>query len=337
MKIKNGIFRIFAALFAVLLCFSALPDALAAGRMLVPGGSTVGIKLDTQGVIVCGVGAVLTENGEKCPAKDAGILPGDIIVRLGKDEISSAEELRAAMQSCGGNETAVRVRRGGEEYQFSVLPAKSAEGNYELGIWLRDGIAGIGTVTYIDAESGEFGALGHAVTDTETGIMMPARGGSITDSEVTGIIRGEIGAPGALVGEPDAGEQVGSISENRESGIFGAVFALPAGADSAEMETAERSELLTGSAFIRSDICGGEMRDYEIEILRVFSDSRNGRDMLIKVTDKTLLELTGGIVQGMSGSPIIQNGKLVGAVTHVLVNDPTRGYGIFIGNMLERQ
>ena len=202
---------------------------------------------------------------------------------------------------------------------------------YCIGAWVRDSMAGIGTMTYYDPKSGEFGALGHGITDVDTALLMPFSNGSILPSTVKAVRRGEAGSAGELRGDFNLTENLGELTANTACGVFGVMesgeyvdgAALPVG------------EARTGEAVICSNVEGDETREYAIEILKVTADSPDGRDLVLSVTDPELIEKTGGIVQGMSGSPIIQDGRLVGAVTHVLVNDPTRGYGIFIENMLE--
>ena len=218
-----------------------------------------------------------------------------------------------------------------------MLPVFSAaDGSYKIGAWVRDSIQGIGTVTYIDPNSGTFGALGHGVYDADTDMLMDIRGGSLTAAELTGIVKGQKGKAGELTGKIDLQEKIGVAEENTETGIFGTAEELFLAGET--LPAANRKEIRKGKAEILSDLEGKGVCSYEIEIEGFGKKgSRNHKDMIIRITDERLLRLTGGIVQGMSGSPIIQDGKLVGAVTHVLVNDPTRGYGIFIENMLNAE
>lgn len=299
---------------------------------LVPLGSTVGIELKLDGVMIVGLSQVETGGGSVQPALDAGLMPGDIITSVGGREIKSAGDFLSAAQQLDGGDVVVTALRGGRSVQFNVTPAKNAEGGYQLGLWLRDGVSGIGTLTYYDPASESYGALGHGINDTDTGELIPVHQGGIMAAEVVDVVKGAGGTPGELCGRVDGEHILGSIVLNTDCGVFGA---LDCGAQGRELPVASESEIVLGQASILSNIEGSEVREYEIEICRVYRNTQDSRSVMISVTDPELLEATGGIVQGMSGSPIIQNGKLVGAVTHVLVNDPTRGYGISIEKMLE--
>lgn len=223
---------------------------------------------------------------------------------------------------------AVQLTRAGQLIQFTVTPALSQEdGCWRLGLWLRDGIAGIGTVTFYDPETGLFGALGHSINDVDTGILLPLGDGTITSATVSDVQRGEKGKAGELHGAFDTESKLGEVKQNTSSGIFGTAFC---GFEGVPIPVAEDSEIENGPATILANVEGSEVREYAVEISRAQSGGR----LMVTVTDPELLAATGGIVQGMSGSPIIQNGKLVGAVTHVLISDPTRGYGITISSML---
>ena len=314
--------------FALMLAL-ALPLA-AFAQELVPVGETVGIEAATDGLLVASLSKVETAAGEASPAADAGILPGDIIRRVGSMETSSAEEFAKALSALNGESVELTVLRDEKTLQLSVQPVQDTSGEWRLGLWLRGGVSGIGTVTYFDPETGEYGALGHSITDAETGVLLPISGGSICDASVSGVQRGERGKAGELHGSYDATKAIGTVRENTERGIFGEAQ----GFEGSAIPVAEPEELENGAATILANVSGDEVREYDVEISR--QDGSRER-LLVTVTDPELLEATGGIVQGMSGSPIIQNGKLVGAVTHVLVSDPTRGYGVTIGAMLEEE
>lgn len=320
--------------FLLALCISLLlfngASAEASGRMLVPGGNVVGIKVECDGVLVIGMNE--TENGG-APAFAAGVRTGDIITHVGAQKVAGISEFRDALGSWNGSEISLRVLRGDKRMQFSVTP-QAGENGAELGLWLRDGMAGIGTISYYDPVDGSYGALGHAVNDVDTGVLLPVKSGSIMRAEVSGMIRGESGKPGELLGSVKQDEKLGSIEINCNSGIFGKAYDLGGLALVEPIETAEREEIHTGAASIFACI-DGNVEEYSIEISRIYPEDSAGRDLLLSICDSRLIEKTGGIVQGMSGSPIIQNGKLIGAVTHVLINDPTKGYGIFIENMLD--
>lgn len=305
-------------------------------HLLIPMGNTVGIKMESEGVIVIGLSEV--NNGEltSAPAARAGIRAGDIITQLNSKKIRSVEDFREAVDKNGKKELTVRVIRDGKQRQLTLLPAVNEKGKPELGIWLRDGIVGIGTITFLDPENGTFGALGHSVNDIDTGIMLPLRSGSIMSSSILSVKKGSAGKPGELQGNFDLLSSIGNLHANTNCGIFGTFEKAAKLNPRQPIPAGKRSELKTGEATILSNINGTSVEEYEIEISRIYPNGSAGtRDIMITVSDPDLLEATGGIVQGMSGSPIIQNGKLVGAVTHVLINDPTRGYGISIENMLE--
>ena len=308
---------------AAILCFTMSAAALA--QSLVPGGKALGIRMTTDGVMVAGVSEVETENGAVSPAADAGILKGDIITRLGSAEIDTAEDFKAAASALSGEKISVTVDRQGSIRQFNVQPALGSDGCWKLGLWLRDGVSGVGTLTFYDPESGIYGALGHSISDADTGAVLPLSEGSIYDAEIVGIVPGEAGTPGELDGDTDEAAFLGDIRLNCGCGIFGA-----ADFEGVPLET---GEIKTGKATICCTVSGDTVSEYEIEIKKVYETS-DFTTVMLTVTDPELLAQTGGIVQGMSGSPIIQEGKLVGAVTHVFVNDPTSGYGISIQDML---
>lgn len=295
---------------------------------LVPVGEAVGISVKTRGVLVSELSEFSSGGGSFAPAKDAGILPGDIITMVGERAVNSGQELSEALDA-SPEEVTVRFLRDGEERQVTVRPYRDENGCY-LGVWIRDSVTGIGTVTWYDPESGLYGALGHSIADNATGLIVPVREGSIMPAEVTGVTKSRSGSPGQLGGTFDYTRTLGSVDKNCCVGIFGAADGCFEGQ---AVPVAASGEVRPGAATVITDV-SGTRRDYEIEITRVWSDSDDGRDMMLRVTDPELLAITGGIVQGMSGSPILQNGKLVGAVTHVLINDPEKGYGVFVENML---
>ena len=299
-------------------------------QALIPVGSTVGIRMETEGVMVSGLSDVETDAGVICPAGDAGLQCGDVICAVNGRETKDAAAFLTAVSALDGAQVTLRVRRDGQEIRFVVVPAKNKEGKYQLGLWLRDGISGIGTVTFYDPESGTFGALGHGISSMETGELLPVGQGSICPSQVIDVVRGAAGAPGALCGDFDAERTLGSVVKNTESGIFGVGNFSDCGAP---LPVARESEVTLGPASILANVDGSDVASYAVEISRIYRDGDN-RFLLLTVTDPSLIARTGGIVQGMSGSPILQGGKLVGAVTHVLVNDPTRGYGISIEDMM---
>lgn len=299
---------------------------------LVPLGRTVGVTMDTKGLLVLGTGAV---DGEQEPSR--GILEaGDLILQANGREMENKEAFLETVENCGGQSVTLRVERGGAEREVAVTPAFSeAEQAYKLGVWIRDSIQGIGTVTFYDPKDGSFGALGHGVYDVDTGGLMAIREGSLTGMELTDVVKGQKGEPGELTGIVEMEEKLGKIQKNTEVGIYGKAAGGIFGGKAIPVATLD--EIQRGSAVILSDLEGKGVQEYTIEISSIDrSGDKKHKDMTLRITDPRLLEKTGGIVQGMSGSPILQDGKLVGAVTHVFSKDPTRGYGIFIENMMSQ-
>ncbi len=327
---------------ALLCSVQLLPSAFAAdasasldGRTLIPVGKAVGMRIAADGVLVVGLSDVESDGKTVSPAKDAGLKEGDLITAVGAEDIDSTQELKDALSD--GKTVEISFERDGTARKTSLLPVKSdADGDYKLGAWVRDSLAGIGTITYYDPDSGAFGALGHGINDSQTATLLPIAEGTLIRASVASVKRGEAGSPGELTGDFDVTDEFGSLERNTERGVFGSVDAENLGITLGEPLTlASSAEIQEGSATILANVSGDAIERYEIEIEKVSRDGSTApRDMLIRITDERLLAATGGIVQGMSGSPIIQNGKLVGAVTHVLIGDPTRGYGIFIEDML---
>ena len=306
-------------------------------KTLVPGGHTVGIKLFSDGVLVVGLDQVDTPSGAATPAKSCGLREGDIITHINSQEVDTIEEVQSILKETSGEAMSIRCIRDGNPVQLTTQAVQcSADGSYKLGAWIRDSMAGIGTVTFVDPATGRFGALGHAINDVDTQQLMPLSSGAILHSSVTGVQKGQVGQPGQLRGAFDLSEDVGKLYANTQSGVFGT---LAGGVDLPQdqaLSVAHKEEVHVGEVTIRSNIQGDEVKDYKAEIARIYPETgTDTRNVLIKITDEELLAKTGGIVQGMSGSPILQDGKLIGAVTHVLVNDPTQGYGIFVENMLK--
>ena len=300
--------------------------------LLVPGGMPVGIKLLTDGVVVVSTQSV---TGGVNPAEEAGIKAGDVILSACGETLSSSNRFAEIIRASGGSEISLTVRRDGREFNTSLTPAFSdAEGTYKAGLWIKDSSAGVGTMTYTDPESGCFGALGHPISDSETKKILPLGSGEIVDVTVTGCDKGAPGRPGELFGTFLSGLAAGTILKNCEQGIFGRLNYV--GTRAKAVPIAFKTEVETGEATILATVDGSTPREYDAVIEKIsLGDSSPTKNLVIRVTDPELLRQTGGIVQGMSGSPILQNGKLVGAVTHVFVSDPTMGYGIFIENMLE--
>lgn len=315
---KTERIRSFVFLIAVL---SMLCTYATAAKYLIPGGCTIGIRADVDGLIVTGI-------EEGFPASRGGIRAGDILLTVNGAPLHSAQELTEAAQA---GTVELTLDRGGTVKTLTLSPTKS-EGSRKLGIFVRNHVAGIGTVTYYDPEDQSFGALGHGITDPDGRDLIPITGGIVVGSSVSSVIKGKTGAAGQLSGSFQTDHVEGTIGSNTDHGVFG-FMNVP---DALPVAVAERSEIHPGSAVICANVEGKRVETYDVEILKVYGKGReDGRDLLLRVTDPELLAATGGIVQGMSGSPILQDGKLVGAVTHVLVNTPDTGYGIAMDTMLQ--
>lgn len=305
-------------------------------QTLIPIGQTVGIKLFSDGVLVVGMAGVETADGTCQPGKDCGLKTGDRITHINGQDVDTIEAVQTFLAEGNGAPLTIQAQRGNKSVQLSATPAASVDGDYRLGVWLRDSMAGIGTVTFYDPASGRFGALGHGISDTDTSMLVPLQSGSILPATIENVQRGVTGTPGELHGTFDLTRDLGPLYANTEQGIFGTAPARSLPTEQMALPVAKHSEIKVGPATILSNVQGSKVEEFDIQILRVCSCAgQSNRALTIQVTDPRLLEQTGGIVQGMSGSPILQNGKLIGAVTHVLVNDPTRGYGIRIEDMLK--
>lgn len=305
------------------------------------GGRPFGIKLLMEGVMVTGLGDVEDESGRfTCPARKAGIRVGDIIRLADGEVLTSNDRLQELISDSGGRSVSLSVERDGEIFSAELEPVISRRsGSRKGGMWVRDSIAGIGTMTFFDRNTGSFAGLGHPICDSDTGGIVPVHSGEAVPVEITDVRRGAGGAPGELRGSFEAGESFGILDKNRQSGIYGRLSqeALEElSRECTEFPMAYSQEVKAGPAEIYSTVSGAYPQRYTAEIERVdYSSGSSSKNMVIRITDKRLLDAAGGIVQGMSGSPVVQDGRLVGAVTHVLVADPSRGYGIFAENMAE--
>ena len=316
--------RTIRSLVFLVVLFVFLPLQARASEGLVPVGKIVGLQLRDDTVTVAAYDDALGQQ-----AKNAGLKIGDEIVTVNGTVIDCAEDVRTALGS--GGEAELTVRRGGKLNTLHITPEQTSEGP-RLGVYLRQGIAGIGTVTFYDPETGVFGTLGHGVSDPRGNLLQMTQGNAY-EARILSVKKGKSGEPGQLKGTADAASTFGNLLRNTPQGVFGIT---KQGWKGEPIPVASYVEIHTGAAAIRSTVSGDTAQDYSVEILKIYPEDRaDGRNFLIKVDDPALLSATGGIVQGMSGSPIIQDGKLIGAVTHVLVNDPTTGYGIFIENMLD--
>ncbi len=303
---------------------------------LVPVGKAVGVSVDTDGILVLGTGFVNNNTNEVCePAK--GILKtGDLITHVNGQKITEKEELIDIVENTTGA-LKLNIVRNGEEKTETITPAKSIDdGKQKIGAWVRDCTQGIGTLTYYNPQTGGFGALGHGVYDIDTKSLLSIKNGKITETSISGVNKSEKGKPGELIGETDNKNLIGEIYQNTECGLYGKIFEGKEDFTGTEaIPIAFKDDIKEGKAYILSNISGNEVKKYEINIEDIDRNSSNpSKGMVIRITDENLLKETGGIVQGMSGSPIIQDNHIIGAVTHVFVNDPSKGYGIFIENML---
>ena len=332
-RIKNRFLILFSALaLAAALLFSGVTVS-AQAEVVYIGGMPAGFTLGLGGAQIVGICEVLSEQGPASPAKEAGLNTGDLIVSIGGMPISSAEEIDKALSATMGKETDVTVRRGEEDCTKKISPVKDkVSGRYRLGVLIRDSISGIGTVTYIRKSDRRFGSLGHAVAGRD-GKLMNVSQGDIFRCSIIDVVKGERGKAGELKGLFMNEGSVAVADKNCSAGIYGRFHD---GYDLSGFKTAEiASEATPGKASIYTTIDGVEPKEYSVSIVKVDAGNKQNKNFVLKITDEDLLAETGGIVQGMSGSPIMQNGKLVGAVTHVFLNDPTRGYGISISNMID--
>jgi stage IV sporulation protein B len=287
----------------------------------------------TNGVVVVGLADIKTDVGNFNPASEAGLKAGDIILSINGKTAGSNIDVEKAVENSGGKPVAMTVTRDGQKFSVSVQPIRSeSDGLYKIGLWVRDSTAGIGTLTFYDPSGNCFAGLGHGICDADTGQLMPLLSGDIVPVTISGVTKGVKGTPGELRGYFSDDASIGSLGANVQTGVYGLMKSPLQGKP---VKIAMKQDVQTGSAQICATINGCTPKTYQIEIEKIdYREGVESKNLVLHVTDPQLLAQTGGIVQGMSGSPIIQNGKLVGAVTHVFVNDPTRGYGIFAENML---
>lgn len=301
-------------------------------RYVAIGGEVFGIKLYTKGAIVVNVDAVTSKSGNSSPGTQAGIRTGDVITRIGSSPIDNSQQLTEAIERSQGEPLDLTIERNGERIAVKLQPIMSVDGKYRAGIWVRDSSAGIGTVTFYDDDGMYFAGLGHGVCDVDTGTIMPLSGGEAVRAKVNGFYKSSAGNPGELCGV-FSDVTLGSLRVNQETGVYGELE-RPCGKQ--KLPVALESEVKLGKAQIVATVEEGKTEYYDIEITKIYPSSDSTvRNMIIKVTDPELLEKTGGILRGMSGSPIIQDSMLVGAVTHVFVNNPEQGYAIFAQKMTE--
>lgn len=307
---------------------------------VIPVGNIAGVKLYTSGVLVVGMSEIEGEDSKKYkPYENTGIKEGDTIIGIDENKINTTEELINTVNKSQGNSINVKYIHNNETKECSMSAVKTNSSEYKLGLWVRDSAAGVGTVTFYDPTSKTFGALGHGITDIDTEELINIASGEFVTTRILNITKGESGNPGKIQGTVENQQNIGSIYKNSKFGIYGTVNNLSSlNIDtSKEMEVALRDEIELGKATILCSLDNQKPQEYNIEIEKIYKENNyNNKSMQIKVTDERLLEKTGGIIQGMSGSPIIQNGKFIGAVTHVLVNNPQEGYAVFGDIMLKQ-
>ena len=307
---------------------------------VIPIGNIAGVKLYTSGVLVVGMSEIEGNDNKKYkPYENTGIKEGDTIIKIDEKEISSTEELVETVNASQGKNIQIKFIHEEETKECSITPVETSNHEYKLGLWVRDSAAGVGTVTFYEPSTKNFGALGHGITDIDTNELINIASGEFVTTRILNITKGESGEPGKIQGTIENQKNIGTISKNSKFGIYGKVDNLSSlNIDtSKEMEVALRDEIKTGKATILCSLDNQKPQEYEIEIQKIYKDNNyDNKSMQIKITDERLLQKTGGIIQGMSGSPVIQNGKFVGAVTHVLVNNPQEGYAVFGDIMLKQ-
>ena len=303
-------------------------------RQVTVCGTPFGIKMFSNGALVVAFSDLYTALGSENPAKEAGLRLGDLIVSAGGRTVRNNDELSTAITAAAGNAMEVVYLRDGTRHTCTLTPVKDRDGSYKAGVWVRDSSAGIGTLTFADTEQGRFAGLGHAISDTDTGASISLLSGEIVPVTITGCVAGAAGSPGELRGEFSNDNVLGTVLANDATGVYGSLSGTVEGQT---YPVANSQEIQPGAAQILATVEGDTPQLYDVRIEFVDLNAADpNRNMLIRVTDPDLLQKTGGIVQGMSGSPVLQNGMLVGAVTHVLINDPTRGYAIFAQTMLRQ-
>ena len=321
----------------ILLCTTAFASNQGDNKLseieLYPGGMPFGAKIVSNGITVVKFSETQGENASS--AYVAGIREGDIITKINNESILTIEDFVKQVNKSGGNQMKVTVMRNSKELTFNVTPNYSKDdGKFKTGIWVKDSTSGIGTITFINPKTNGFGGLGHAICDTSNGKIVPLSRGTVLDVEINGVIKGQVGAAGELKGCFE-NKKIGTLTKNTACGVFGLLSEGSYKSPEGLMKICPKNEVQAGEAYIWCTLDKEKPQKFKIEISDIDLSGSNVKNFKIKITDKALLDKAGGIVQGMSGSPIIQNGRLVGAVTHVLINNPTEGYGIFIENMLD--
>ncbi|MCI8482655.1 MAG: SpoIVB peptidase [Clostridia bacterium] len=307
---------------------------------VVPLGNAVGLKLYTSGVLVVGMGEIEGADYKHYkPYENSGIKEGDRIISINEKSITCTADLINQVNESRGNIVEIEYVRDGSSMKTMVTPTKGSDNTYKLGLWVRDAAAGVGTVSFYEPSTKMFAALGHGIQDVDTGKLLEIAKGNFVTTKIISIVKGKKGNPGKIQGSIENSSVIGQISKNTDFGVFGTLdnlASLNININDAK-EVASRDEIKQGKASIICMLEDGKKEEYEVEIQKIYkNNNENNKSMLIKITDKKLLEKTGGIIQGMSGSPIIQNNKVIGALTHVLVGDPETGYGVFADLMIKQ-
>lgn len=335
-KFKKSIkFISVALIWTMLTSFSTTSFyAVSENKTVYIGGDTFGVKFYANGVIITQLEDYFDGSKYVCPARSGGLQESDIIKEVNGYDVNSNEELKSITEQSEGKILQLKIERNGKEIDKQISPIKNTVGIYLIGAWVRDSCAGIGTITYYDDDNNYFAALGHGICDNDTQALMPLASGQVLHANVSGIDKSVVGKAGSLNGYFTDNE-IGKLTKNTELGVFGTIndnmkF------KGQEYEIANRNEIKTGKAQLYTTIENSSPKFFDIEIKRICNNSKDSNEnFIIKITDKKLIDECGGILQGMSGSPIIQNGKIVGAVTHVFVNNPKEGYGVFLQNMVD--
>lgn len=300
---------------------------------VIPVGQVAGLKLYTSGVLVVGMSEIKgTDNVKYKPYENSGIKEGDMIIKVEDNNISDTNDLLKTVNSSNGEKLRIVYVRDGETLECSIKPIQTSKTEYKLGLWVRDSAAGIGTMTFYEPSTGKFAALGHGISDIDTGDLVNISNGEFITTKVLSITKGKKGSPGKIQGTIENSSNIGQIYKNTNMGIYGTVDNISAIniEGKQELDVVTRNEIQLGKATILCSLDNKTVKEYAIEIEKIYiNNNYDNKSMLIKVTDEELLKKTGGIIQGMSGCPIIQNGKFIGCITNVLVNDPTQGYGVF--------
>ncbi len=314
----------------LLLSFFIIPiNALAYSDQIIVGGENIGITLNSTGILIVGVYDV----NNSSPASDAGLKSGDMITTVNKEKVNNIEEMAQKINDSSKDSVSVGYLRDGKKGTTTLKLYKDENNVYKTGLYVKDSVTGIGTLTFIDPETKLFGALGHEIQEQTTGKLLEIKDGKIFDSTVTGVVPSSDGTPGEKKAKYDANKTVGDVATNTTQGIFGTYTSELPNKDT--YKVAKPSQIKTGKAKILTVLNGSVIKEYEINITKINEGKQKNKNFVFEITDKELLDKTNGIIQGMSGSPIIQGEYVIGAVTHVVVDNPHKGYGIFITNMLE--